>query len=127
MGGTKDIWRKSNHNIGLNLKDTDKLNQLKEAQQSFNDQKLEFFTYSSGLKLGFEKIITGLADKIHHGHGPFIVKFRPIPDSNREDKLNRVYLNLDGEYFHIIKPIELRIRLNRKLSKGNVLFLGKIK
>ena len=40
---------------------------------------MEFFTYSSGFKLGFEKIINGQADKVHQGTGPFIIKFKPTP------------------------------------------------
>lgn len=82
MGGTRDIWRKS---VSLGIEgDTDTAQyykkSLKEAAQSFNDQKLEFFTYSNGFKLGFEKIVTGQADKVHQGSGPFIIKFKPTPD-----------------------------------------------
>jgi hypothetical protein len=50
------------------------------AEQMYNDGKLEFFTYSSGLKIGFEKIATGQADKVHHGSGPFVIKFKPTPE-----------------------------------------------
>jgi hypothetical protein len=82
MGGTRDIWRKS-ISVGIEGK-TDVVQHhrstLKNATQSFNDQKLEFFTYSNGFKLGFEKIMTGQADKIHQGTGPFIIKFKPTPD-----------------------------------------------
>jgi hypothetical protein len=82
MGGTKDIWRKS-VSLGLEAKG-DVIRQFKDnfenAPQSFNDQKLEFFTYSSGFKLGFEKIVTGQADKVHQGTGPFIIRFKPTPD-----------------------------------------------
>jgi hypothetical protein len=82
MGGTKDIWRKS-MSLGLEGK-TDVLqnfkSDLRNTPQSFNDQKLEFFTYSSGFKLGMEKIVTGQAHKVHQGSGPFIIRFKPTPD-----------------------------------------------
>ena len=76
MGGTKDIWRKSS-SVGLESKD--KMILDVDKVQDYNDQKLEFFTYSSGIKIGFEKIKTGQADKIHQGAGPFIIKFKPTP------------------------------------------------
>jgi len=76
MGGTKDIWRKSS---SIGLESNDKFMIDVNKVQDYNDQKLEFFTYSSGIKIGFEKIITGQADKIHQGTGPFIIKFKPTP------------------------------------------------
>jgi hypothetical protein len=91
MGGTKDIWRKSGSSIGIkvlegdeqkeNIKETKHLEDLLlNSEQKFNDQKLEFFTYSSGLKIGFEKIYPGQADKVYHGPGPIIVKFKETPE-----------------------------------------------
>jgi len=91
MGGTKDIWKKSGNNVGLKVVDgiTKKLskvetetlgNKLTFSEQNYNDQKLEFFTYSSGFKLGFEKIFTGRADKVYHGPGPILIKFKDTPE-----------------------------------------------
>jgi hypothetical protein len=89
LGGTKDIWEKSGSQFGLEMVSVDKKKKnyqvredsnlsekLENVQQSICDQKLEVFSYSSGLKVGLEKISTGQADKIHHGGGPFIVKFK---------------------------------------------------
>ena len=39
------------------------------------------------------------------------------------DKKNRIYFNLDGEYFHIVKPILLKIEINRDLCNGQLPFL----
>lgn len=93
MGGTKDIWSKSGSSIGLEINNERNVNvkaieqdkktleeSLKNAKQSHNDQKLEFFTYSSGFKLGMEKMFTGLADKIYQGTGPYILKFKETPE-----------------------------------------------
>jgi hypothetical protein len=91
MGGTKDIWRKSGKNVGIEVVDglTRKLSKvdteslgkrLTISEQNYNDQKLEFFTYSSGFKLGFEKIFTGRADKVYHGPGPILIKFKDTPE-----------------------------------------------
>lgn len=83
MGGTRDIWSKSGVSLALKGESEAILNHrlsLKNATQSFNDQKLEIFTYSSGFKLGFEKVFTGQADKLHQGSGPFIVAFKPTPE-----------------------------------------------
>ncbi len=91
MGGTKDIWKKSGKNIGLKVvdgntrkcsrSDTDNIqNKLSICEQNLNDQKLEFFTYSSGFQLGFEKILSGRADKVYHGPGPILLKFKDTPE-----------------------------------------------
>jgi hypothetical protein len=89
MGGVKDIWRKSGSALGVEVLEGKKIAMektktlslmLENAVQSFNDQKLEFFSYSSGLKIGFEKIATGQADKIYHGNGPILIQFKETPE-----------------------------------------------
>lgn len=135
MGGTKDIWRKSKGNIGLEIENLKTKGDdhhppmlgpiLEQSEQQFNDQKLEFFTWSSGIKVGFEKIITGQADKIYQGPGPIIITFKPTPEKNSLDKYNRVYLNIDGEYYHVVKPTQLRVKLNKKLCNGSIHFMQK--
>ena len=55
------------------------------------------------------------------------VKFLDTPKYSKGDKDHRVYMNVDGEYFHIVKPILLRIQLNRDICDGQLNFLvGKI-
>ncbi len=49
------------------------------SEQKLNDKKLEFLTYSSGLSLALEKIITGHGDRIYHGGGPIILNFKETP------------------------------------------------
>lgn len=79
MGGTKDIWRKSKVNIALDIKDQKNyIEKVKSWNQSFNDKKLEFFSYSSGFDLGMEKISTGHANKVHQGKGPFVITFKDM-------------------------------------------------
>ena len=89
MGGTKNIWEKSGKNLGIEVLNGDKIikeenkvlsDYLHESKQSYNDQKLEFFRYSSGLKLGFAKIAPGQADKLYHGPGPILIKFKETPE-----------------------------------------------
>ena len=91
LGGTANIWEKSGSQLGLELVSVDKRKKqvkikneesinkkLNSVQQCLNDQKLEVFSYSSGLKVGLEKISTGQADKIHHGKGPYVVEFKNL-------------------------------------------------
>lgn len=90
MGGSKDIWKKSGTQVGIEVRDeNNKLDQamsknfsndLIANEQSYNDKKLEFFTYSSGLKLGLEKVFNGLADKVYQGLGPMLIKFKETPE-----------------------------------------------
>ena len=94
-----------------------------DKQQSFNDQKLEFFTYDSGLTVGMEKVVTGLADKVYSGEGPILISFKETPAHSEKDKKNRIYMNIDGEFFNVVKPISLRVRLNNKILNGQIPFL----
>jgi hypothetical protein len=89
MAGVKNIWEKSGKNLGIEVVNGDKVVKeenkflsdfMHESRQSYNDQKLEFFSYSSGLKLGFEKFSTGQADKLYHGPGPILIKFKETPE-----------------------------------------------
>lgn len=99
---------------------------FKNAEQRLNDQKLELFTYSSTWKLGCFKVTSIDADKVYHGKGPMIIKFKETPTKSDLDKFNRVYLNIDGEYYHIVKPNELRIRLAKQLNGGKLKFVQKL-
>jgi hypothetical protein len=102
MGGVKDIWRKSGAALGVEVLEGNKIAapetktlslMLENAIQSYNDQKLEFFSYSSAIKVGFEKIATGQADKIYHGKGPILLQFKDTPEKviliNNYFRINR--------------------------------------
>lgn len=89
MGGSKDIWKHSGKSIGIEVVEGDKVmkedtkqisDNLKNMEQRYDDQKLEFFSYSSGLKVGWEKISSGQADKIYHGDGPILIQFKETPE-----------------------------------------------
>ena len=132
MSGVRDMWGKGEQRITVevkngtneeNLKYTEKLKAMANSIQRFDDKMLEVFTFDNGFETGFEKIIRGLAKKIYHGRGPIEVKFVETPKYIKEDKKDRIYLNLDGEYFHIVKPISLRIELNRDYCGGQLPFL----
>jgi hypothetical protein len=143
MGGTANIWEKAGRNFGLEIYEDDpnKINEIRKeksriekelfeksfsaSKQMLNDRKLEFFSYSAGWKIGCEKCCTGHADKVYHGPGPLCIKFKDTPEKNKLDKVNRIYMNLDGEYYHIVKPIEIRIRLAKNFG-GRLKFLQNI-
>ena len=132
MSGVNDMWGKGKEQLAISVKDTDKevtkkytekLKEMADKKQEFDDKKLEVFTFDNGFKTGFEKVIGGFAKKIYHGRGPMEVKFLDTPKFIEEDKKNRIYLNLDGEYFHIVKPIIMRLELNRNMCQGQLPFL----
>ena len=132
MSGVKDMWGKGKNQLAVDVKsdkkeDKDKyLTKLKtmiNATQKYNDKQLEIFTFDNGFKTGFEKVIGGFARKIYHGRGPMELKFLETPDYVENDKKNRIYLNLDGEYFHIVKPVLLRVELNKDMCQGQLPFL----
>ena len=92
-------------------------------KQKIDDKMLEIFTFDNGLKTGFEKVIGGLAKKIYHGKGPIEMSFLDTPNYDKNERKNRIYFNLDGEYFHVVKPILLRVELNRDICQGQLSML----
>ena len=132
MSGVRDIWGKGAPKINVelktkteedNIKYTRKLEEMANTRQRFDDKMLEVFTFDNGFETGLEKVVRGLAKKIYHGRGPMEVKFLDTPKYEKKDTENRVYLNLDGEFFHIVKPILMRIELNRDYCGGQLPFL----
>ena len=132
MSGVRDIWEHGENRLSIgiknikndeNLKYSKKLCSMANSKQRFDDKMLEVFTFDNGFETGLENIISGLAKKIYHGRGPIEVKFLETPKYAKEDKKHRIYLNLDGEYFHIIKPILVNIELNRDYCGGQLPFL----
>ena len=132
MSGVNDMWGKGKEQLAISVKNADKdtkrkytkkLKDMAGEKQKFDDKMLEVFTFDNGFKTGFEKVIGGFAKKIYHGRGPMEVKFLETPKYVENDKKHRIYLNLDGEYFHIVKPILLTLELNRDLCQGQLPFL----
>ncbi len=77
--------------------------------------------------MGMEKIVTGLADKIYQGGGPIFIEFKDTPKFDENDKTNRVYMNIDGEYFHVVKPVNILIYNNKQIFNGQIPFLKRKK
>ena len=133
MSGIKDIWGQGKEHLSVKVKKdalpeikkkyTNKLLEMANCQQKFDDKMLEVFTFDNGLETGLEKVFKGFAKKIYHGRGPMEVKFVASDIYDKNDRKHRIYLNLDGEYFHIVKPILLTIELNREYSNGQLPFL----
>ena len=133
MSGITDIWGEGKDHLSVQVKKDappefqkkyeNKLLSMAACQQKLDDKMLEVFTFDNGLETGLEKVFKGFAKKIYHGRGPMEVKFEKTEKYDKNDKEHRIYLNLDGEYFHIVKPILLRIELNRAYSGGQLPFL----
>ena len=124
--------QKGKDHLAIKVKNTDKKNENKYIKkltnmavekQKYDDKQLEIFTFDNGACFGFEKMIGGLIKKIYHGRGPIEIKFLETPNYMEKKKKNRIYFNLDGEYFHIVKPILLKIELNRDYLDGQLPFL----
>ena len=132
MSGVKDIWGNGKDHLSIKLKNatkeeekkyTDKLLKMAEQKQRLDDKMLEVFTFDNGVKTGFENVFKGFAKKVYHGRGPMEIKFSETPAYIKSDRENSIYFNLDGEYFHIVKPILLKIELYRDYLGGQLPFL----
>ena len=127
MGGTQNIWDKSS-NIGLEKEDSTK-KELKDykkevlehfKKQAFDDKKIEFFTYEHGIELGLERVARGIAKRVYQGAGPVYLEFKKNPDDTEKLALEKVYLNCDGEFYHLINPTHISVRLNTKICDGQI-------
>lgn len=134
MGGSRNIWEHSGSQLGiemLNAKAEDMKNYKNKViskfnEQRYDDKKIEFFTYESGISLALEKVARGQANKVYQGEGPVLMTFKENPDTKEYAALNKVYLNADGEFFHLLQPKELMVRLNTNICDGQINFLKNI-
>ena len=127
MGGTRNIWDKSAH-IGIKQEEASK-SEYKEykkevlkhfQKQAFDDKKIEFFTYEHGIELGLERVARGMAKRVYQGPGPVYLEFKKNPDQTQKVALNKVYLNCDGEFYHLQNPTTISVRLNTNLCDGQI-------
>ena len=131
MGGTEHIWGNTNQ-VGIQacgLKraekkqfESDLLQKLNKDQLS-DDRKIEFITYNHGMDMGLDRVARGNAKKIHQGSGPFVFTFKKILSKAQKKKLNKVYINIDGEFYHLVQPKQIVISLNDKICNGQIKFL----
>ena len=94
IGNREDIWKNAG-TVGLEMKtkgpltkeevkekeeiERKEFKEIYEGEQSINDGKLEFFTFQSGASYDMEGILSGFAEKIYHGKGPVLIKFKETP------------------------------------------------
>ena len=130
MGGAENIWGNSEQIgtqiCGLKRKER-KIYENKIAssfhKQSSNDKKVEFITYNHGMDMGLERVSKGNANKVYQGAGPFYFTFKKILSKAQKKKLNKVYINIDGEFYHLVQPKQISIKLNDKMCNGQINFL----
>ena len=127
MGGSQNIWEKSSQ-IATTQEEISK-SQYKQYKrqvfenfqtQKFDDKKLEFFTYDLGIEFGLEKVARGLANRVYQGKGPFFFEFKKNPDEGERAGLEKVFINIDGEFYHICNPSKISIRLNTDICDGQI-------
>ena len=127
MGGTQNIWDKSSR-LGLTQEDITRkeYKQYKKEvlehfqKQALDDKKIEFFTYEHGIELGLERVARGIAKRVYQVTGPVFLKFKKNPDATEKIALEKVYLNCDGEFYHLKNPSEISVRLNTNVCSGQI-------
>ena len=127
MGGTQNIWDKTKH-LGITQEEATKkqYNEYKKQvlehfqKQAFDDKKIEFFTYEHGIQLGLERVARGQAKRVYQGFGPVYLEFKKHPDETEKVALRKVYLNCDGEFYHLQNPTEISVRLNTNICQGQI-------
>ena len=134
MGGTRDIWGKTSH-LGIEQEEASKEDyreykrQVYEnfKKQAFDDKKIEFLTFDNGFEFGLERFARGLAKRVYQGPGPVFLEFKKEPDDTERGALTKVYINCDGEFYHLQNPNEISVRLNENICNGQINILRNIK
>lgn len=81
MGGIKDVWKKAGTNYAINSTSDISIKEKVQSweTQSYNDQKLEFFSYGSRSDYVSDRLLgTGKAKKVYQGKGPFLFTFNDM-------------------------------------------------
>lgn len=129
MGGTPYIWGKSKQ-IGkqvCGLKRSNKKIYEKNIENAFleqtsNDKKIETLLFDHGMQMGFEKVFRGRAKKLEQDSGPYLFTFKKKFSNRQENRLNNVYLNIDGEFYHLNQPKQILLSLNNDICNGQIKF-----
>jgi len=108
MGGKANMWE-SGRNVNLGLVDHRGLivprNSLKLTEQSSHaDDHLEFNIIQTAFHLAL-----GKGRRVAQDKGPFLIKFK---DPKKEKGSLNTYMQIDGEYFKLVNPEKIEIRLN---------------
>ena len=127
MGGTRNIWDKTSH-LGIHQEEATKeayreyKRQVLEnfKKQAYDDKQIEFFTFEHGIEIGLEKVARGLAKRVYQGKGPVYLQFKKQPDDTEKIALTKVYVNCDGEFYHLQNPVEISVRLNINICDGQI-------
>lgn len=130
MGGSQNIWENSSH-LGITKKEANQkeYEEYKKqifnnfGKQIFNDKKLEILTYERGIEEGLEKIKKGMSKRVYQGEGPFYFEFKKEPNNIVKLGLQNIYINIDGEYYHLENPSIINIKNNDKICNGQLSFL----
>ena len=134
MGGTRDIWGKTSH-LGIHQEEASKADYQEYKRQvvdnfkkqAFDDKQIEFFTFENGIEFGLERVARGLAKRVYQGPGPVYLEFKKDPDETEKVALTKVYINCDGEFYHLQNPTEICVRLNENICNGQINILRNIK
>jgi diacylglycerol kinase (ATP) len=134
MGGTRDIWGKTSH-LGIHQEEASKADYQEYKRQvvdnfkkqAFDDKQIEFFTFENGIEFGLERVARGLAKRVYQGPGPVYLEFKKDPDETEKVALTKVYINCDGEFYHLQNPKEICVRLNESICNGQINILRNIK
>ena len=74
-----------------------------------------------------EKVARGQARRVYQGYGPVFLEFKKEPDATERIALTKVYVNCDGEFYHLQNPTEISVRLNTNICDGQINILRNIK
>ncbi len=88
--------------------------------QNFGDGKLEILSFDGPLDLGAERFRPGRGKRLGQTGGPFQLNFQR---SENKDKPLKTYFNIDGEYFKVLAPKNVKFTLTKDIPKGKVKML----
>lgn len=109
FGAGNNIWLPSKR-LGVVPRDQPGMTDVLSKPQIVGDSLLEVVTFPTTASLGMEFALKGQGSRVYQGAGPFQIVFKPTLTSN-----DRVYFQIDGEFFHMQKPKLTTVKLSRKI------------
>ena len=64
---------------------------------------------------------------VYHSSAEADRTFKKEPDATERIALTKVYVNCDGEFYHLQNPTEISVRLNTNICDGQINILRNIK
>ncbi|XP_053991496.1 diacylglycerol kinase theta-like [Hylaeus volcanicus] len=107
-----NVWDNARHWALTCAPDPD----VMKTKQKIGDGILEMTTFKGLMSLGLERVLKGQGKRLAQGTGPYRLRFHDTIYSNSIKNCERIYFQVDGDFFVGTLLKEVRIKLWKKVK-----------